>query len=99
MSETLWRAAAQSDCALAQWDDQVIVFHRPSGLTHFINASMAQLLADLSAGPCSTELLVDHFIGDPDSSGPSEVRDHVLSLLFRLEELGLITRTVATDAG
>ena len=84
---------------MAQWDDQVVVFHRPSGLTHFINASMAQLLADLSAGPCQTELLVDQFIGDPDSYGQFEVRDHVLSLLFRLEELGLIERSVAADAG
>jgi PqqD family protein of HPr-rel-A system len=84
---------------MAQWDDQVVVFHRPSGLTHFINASMGQLLAELSAGPCPTELLVDQFIGGPDSYGQSEVRDHVLSLLFRLEELGLIERVVAADAG
>jgi PqqD family protein of HPr-rel-A system len=99
LSATLWRAAAKSDCALTQWDDQVVVFHRPSGLTHFINASMAQLLENLSAGPCHTELLVDRFIGNPDSYGTSEVRDHVLSLLFRLEELGLIKRVVAADAG
>jgi PqqD family protein of HPr-rel-A system len=99
LTATLWRAAAKSDCALAQWDDHVVVFHRPSGLTHFINASMAQLLTDVSAGPCHTELLVDRFIDDPDSFGPPEVRDHVLSLLFRLEELGLIERVVAVDAG
>lgn len=60
---------------------------------------MAELLADLSAGPCKTEGLVDRFIGDPDSFGPTEVRDHVLSLLFRLEELGLVERAVAADAG
>jgi PqqD family protein of HPr-rel-A system len=84
---------------MAQWDDQVVAFHRPSGLTHFINASMAQMLAHLSAGPCPTEVLVDQFIDDPDSYGQSEVRDHVLSFLFRLEELGLIERIVAADAG
>lgn len=97
MSATVWRAT-RSDYALAQWDEQVVVFHRPSGLTHFINASTSQLLADLSASPCDTDSLVDRFVADPNTQASPDVRDQILTLLFRLEELGLIERVAAANA-
>jgi len=92
-------AAPESDCVLAQWGDQVVVFHRPSGQTHFINSAMAQLLADLSGSSGELEALTDRFAGAHGLQDRALVRHHVLSLLLRLEELGLMERLRRANDG
>ena len=77
----------------------MVAFHRPSGLTHLLNPAMAQMLADLSQGRTDTQTLVDRFIDSPNSEQVSAILDHVMTVLFRLEELGLVERVTTDSAG
>lgn len=90
--------SARSDCVIVQWDDQCVVYHRPSGQTHFINAATVGILDMLSSGAESADALVDRLSATNDSQDQAAVRKHVVSLLFRLDELGLIERVSSADA-
>lgn len=62
--------------AWAHWSDGHVLYHRPSGKTHFLNEAGAALLRELLANPAET------FDADPALQG----------LLLRFETLGLVER-------
>lgn len=71
-----WRASPAEHYSWASWPDGEVLYHRPSGKTHFLNASGAELLRQLLAAPGQS----------------FEADDALLELLLRMEALGLVER-------
>lgn len=92
-----WRSAAAADCVWADWDGDYVLFHRPSGRTHFVNAATAVLLQHVLAEPKNVEdASLELAASWPDGYSHSPaLRRHVEELLVRLEELALVTRVPA----
>ena len=90
-----WRSTAAADCVWTALDGDFVLFYRPSGRTHFVNAATAMLLEHVLVDPQDTEdaslaLAAAGLAGDSPA-----LRRHVEELLVRLEELGLVTRVPA----
>ncbi len=87
-----WRSISADDILWAEWDDDYVAYHRPSGKTHFLNASSALLLTEILVeakdAASVTKLLSPS--GDLDIS--RERVEQVMSMLARLEHLGLVER-------
>ena len=47
---SVWRSSA-ADCVWAIYGDDYVVFHRPSGKTHFLNAAGHRLLTEILDRP------------------------------------------------
>lgn len=75
-SEARWKAAPAEHYSWATWPDGEVLYHRPSGKTHFLNASGADLLRQLLAAPGQS----------------FEADDALRGLLLRMESLGLVER-------
>lgn len=76
----------------ADWDDLSVLYHRPSGKTHFINASTAFLLECLAEAPAGVESAAMALAAAQSRVADDELRSEVSDTLLRLEELGLIER-------
>lgn len=75
-----------------RWDDQCAIYHRPSGQTHFVNLSTEHLLAVVLRSPAGLEDIVQALNGLPGAQDAPLAPQQVVSLLMRLDELGLIER-------
>ena len=87
-----WRSCSQGSLVWRTWGAESVVYHRPSGKTHFVNESSRWLMTDVLREPKSVEDIVAVFApagADPDSN---ELHAEVGALLARLEYLGLIDR-------
>jgi PqqD family protein of HPr-rel-A system len=92
-----WQRRCRDDLIWADFNDQFVVFHRSSGQTHFLNESAAVLLIDVLASPATLDEAARTLLGDLDQTpipgAPSrEMRERVLRMLVRFEELGLVQR-------
>jgi PqqD family protein of HPr-rel-A system len=76
----------------ADWDELSVIYHRPSGKTHFINATTAFLLEQGLDEPVTVESAAQAVAQARGSVVDEELRDDVGDTLLRLEELGLIER-------
>ncbi|NLD69005.1 MAG: HPr-rel-A system PqqD family peptide chaperone [Limnobacter sp.] len=89
-----WRSAPDDEFLWAEWDREFVVFHRPSGQTHFVNAASAALLREILLEPmdaldASRALAAQ----SPDATDPdADFARYVFGLLVRFEELGLVVR-------
>lgn len=93
-----WRAAPPSEIRWAAWDSSFVLFHRPSGKTHFLNEASALLLQQVLVQPLdvhATAARLAPLCGAPaDQAAAPAYLKHVFGLLVRLEELGLVRRIV-----
>ena len=90
---SLWRSNA-ADCLWASYDDQYVVYHRPSGKTHFLNAAGYRLLTEILTSACQTATIAAQLAGsDAGKSGPLNAAE-VHEMLVRFEYLGLVDRSV-----
>lgn len=90
-SEPTWRRADAAACAWTDWGTEPgVIYHRPSGKTHFVNASTVFLLEQLLAGPATHEAATQALAEALGRAADDALRDDVAGTLFRLEELGLI---------
>ncbi|HRO59573.1 MAG TPA: HPr-rel-A system PqqD family peptide chaperone [Burkholderiaceae bacterium] len=89
-----WRSATSDEFLWAEWDREFVVFHRPSGQTHFVNAASAALLRDILVDPMDALDASRALAGQtPDAPEPdADFARHVFGLLVRFEELGLVVR-------
>src|SRR5687768_489363 len=98
MSETTaepaarWRAGQPDDLVWSRMDDAFIVYHRPSGKTHFLNAATADLLAQVLATPRTARSAADELAAREDAAVDSDFIRAVAESLVQLEHLGLIGR-------
>lgn len=67
-----------------------MIYHRPSGKTHFVNAAAAFLLDHLLEGPATVEAAAQALAAAQARTADDPLRADVAGTLLRLEELGLI---------
>lgn len=74
------------------WDDgDQVAYHRPSGLTHLVNAATVMLVTVLLTDALDADTIARSFAPDRDASW-AEHLSGIVAMLERLEQLGLIER-------
>lgn len=92
LDRTRWVSEA-GDILWAQWDEDFIAFHRPSGKTHLLNAASEALLTHILVEPKSTTEVVRELSGDEDGALDEGLVAEIDQLLMHLEEIGLVERS------
>lgn len=90
--ETGWRARSASELVWSQFGEVYVVYHRPSGRTHFLNFATADLLAHVLAKPRSAQHAADELAARQGATGGPDFCAAVAASLRHLEHLGLIER-------
>jgi len=90
-----WQAVPQSEFLWAHWGADYVLFHRPSGLTHFLNPSAALLLREVLVEPRTLESAA-HTLAAAEGAEPGpDFLPEIAELLRRFETLGLVERVSA----
>ena len=92
MDNLLWRAAPPDQFIRCDWDDNYIVFHRPSGLTHVLNGAMFHLLDSILREPAGLSAAMDRLSDMGGDQASCVTRGQMIDLILRLEHLGLVRR-------
>jgi PqqD family protein of HPr-rel-A system len=92
LNSSTWVSCDPSDLVWVDLDEQFAVFHRPSGKTHFLNASSAFILDDILRNPQIGGQVVDKFMTGSESESREQIASGILEMLLHMEELGLVVR-------
>lgn len=87
-----WRAAGRESLLWARYDDEYVVYHRPSGKTHYVNMASALLLQSVLVEPKTAAVAAEQLGVEQSAAVDSEFVERVGQLLVRFEELGLVVR-------
>jgi PqqD family protein of HPr-rel-A system len=87
-----WRLIEPRTILWTQWGDDYIIYHRPSGKTHFINAATAQLLKNILLEPKTALSAALELAVAQQASCNEEFLVAVGRSLQRLEDVGLVER-------
>ncbi len=88
----MWLRAEGAQCLWADWDDLAVLYHRPSGKTHFINAATAFLLEQFNAAPAPLDAASRALAEAQGLAVDDGLREGVAGMAQRLGALGLIAR-------
>lgn len=87
-----WQSTAPREITWLDLGDDSVAFHRPSGKTHFLNASSKYLITDLLREPMFLAEVVEAFgVVDGDSERLAQMNE-MQTMLDRLEQLGFVER-------
>ena len=95
VADSLWLGAEAGDCQWANWDDTLVLLHRPSGKTHFVNQATGLLLQRVLLQPRTAPAAARELAQAQGVAGDADFVGLVAGLLSRLEELGLARRVSA----
>nr|PZN76254.1 MAG: hypothetical protein DIU56_14660 [Pseudomonadota bacterium] len=87
-----WIAADGADLRWSAWNGNYVLYHRPSGKTHFLNDSSWILLNEVLREPRSLTEIAASLAGMRGVPPEDELRSYVAELMMRLEEIGLVER-------
>lgn len=87
-----WRSCSPTQCNWVTFENDFVVYHRPSGKTHFLNVGSEVLLTDVLTEARSLTSILDIFASDDTDEDHEEYVRQMQSMLDRLEYLGLIER-------
>jgi PqqD family protein of HPr-rel-A system len=87
-----WRAGPSGDLAWAELDGDFVVYHRPSGKTHFLNPATASLLQDVLTQWCSAPEAAAALADRQGAAVDDVFSKGVAEALLRLEYAGLVER-------
>lgn len=87
-----WRSAPQAELRWAELDGDYVVYHRPSGKTHLLNAASAELIRRILLSPTEAAAAADALAECQSMQSDREFTAHVAGLIERLEQLGLVER-------
>jgi len=87
-----WRSIREDDLLWNDWDGEFVVYHRPSGRTHFVNSASADILRNLLSEPALAAEVAAAYPAVAESSHPDAHVAEITALLERFEHLGLIER-------
>lgn len=90
--ETRWRSGSPQDLAWAEFDADFVVYHRPSGKTHLLNAASAALLRQVLLEPKDARAAAEELAAGEGAVGDAGFLAAVVAALAQLEHLGLIER-------
>lgn len=85
-----WRSCPQDECIWVPFDDEFVVFHKPSGKTHFLNAASEVLIREVLDEPRDFSDVLEFFGSEVAGEDASAYRKQMKEMLSRLEHLGLI---------
>ena len=88
--EPAWRAGPAQDLVWADFGDDSIVYHRPSGKTHFLNGATALLLKTVLLEPKTARIAAEELAAREQAVGDAEFFATVAASLERLAHLGLV---------
>ena len=95
---TLWWQKNPDDIVLAPYDANVILYHRPSGMTHMLNSASVVLLTEMLSEPASLDDIAVAF-SETNAELPAEqLKSQLAEMLMRLEHFGIIERVAAESA-
>ncbi|MDT3678916.1 MAG: HPr-rel-A system PqqD family peptide chaperone [Burkholderiaceae bacterium] len=87
---TRWRVPSDAPFAWAHSDSGHVLYHRPSGQTHFLNDGAALLLRECLLDPRDA-LEAAHALANLQGASPDpQFLRHVEELLSHLERVGLV---------
>jgi PqqD family protein of HPr-rel-A system len=89
---TAWRSLEPGNVLWAEWDGEYVLYHRPSGKTHFVNAATVQLLKTVLLEPKSARAAALELAAGEAADADDEFCAEVAALLERLEHVGLVER-------
>jgi PqqD family protein of HPr-rel-A system len=92
VAENRWRAGPSHALAWSELGGAYAVYHRPSGVTHFLNSATADLLKHVLAEPRTAHVAAEELASREGAIGDSAFFAAVAENLARLEHLGLIER-------
>ena len=85
-----WRSCPPDECIWLPLDDEFVVYHRPSGKTHFLNAASELLLNDVLVEPQDFDSVLEALGAQvPEQDAPA-YSEGMMDMLRRLEDLGLV---------
>ena len=87
-----WRSAPQSEFVWSGWGDEYVVYHRPSGKTHYLNAASEQLLNRILLEPKAAEAVATEFAGVDAREDGDRLAADMSDMLKHFETLGLVER-------
>lgn len=90
--EPRWRSGPPQDLAWAELGDDYVLYHRPSGKTHLLNAASAALLRQVLLEPKDARSAARELADREGAEGHADFVDAVTAALAQLEHLGLIER-------
>ncbi len=87
-----WRAGSPQDLVWTEFGDDCVVYHRPSGKTHFLNAATAVLLEEILTVPRDAHAAAEALAAREEAEGDAAFFAAVADSLLHLEYLGLVER-------
>lgn len=93
-----WRTINYRSLLIREWEDGYTVFQPDSGKTHFLNSMAMRVLEKLNSVPgdnLSEAAIVVDLVNQFDSPASPEFRAAFDITVSRLDELGLIERSVS----
>ena len=91
-SSQKWGVTNPSDCVLTDFDEGLVVFHRPSGQTHVLNALAAEAFTALAEAALTRDQLTRHLMEASESGAAQEMAAAAEEIIDRFELLGLVDR-------
>ena len=86
----MFLSCPKDDILWVSFDDDFVVYHRPSGKTHFLNEASKILLTELLADAKDLPSILDAFAVEDSEEHSEEYAHQMKGMLARLEDLGLI---------
>jgi PqqD family protein of HPr-rel-A system len=90
--DTRWRARPAHELVWSDLGGAYVVYHRPSGRTHFLNGATADLLQYVLAEPRTARAAGEELAAREGAAVEAGFFAAVTESLARLEHLGLIER-------
>ena len=87
-----WRSVPKSEFVWSKWGDDFVVYHRPSGNTHYLNASSEFLLTHILLSPLDAEAVATEFSRDVANDGDALSAKDMSVMLEQFEHIGLVER-------
>lgn len=90
MTTPIYHSYFPQHCRTHPIDGMTLVFHRPSGTTHFLDSPVPEMLELLSAEPMDAARLTTALCARLDLTEDAEARTVVATRLIELAAIGLV---------
>ena len=88
-----WQVNDPGSLMWEQWDGEYVVYHVPSGTTHFLNATGGLILHRLVEGDADARGLAEVISQETGVVVDGQLTAQVESILIRFSQLGLINQS------
>lgn len=86
----MYHAVASCNCRTVEMDGLLLLFHRPSGVTHFLDSPIPEMLDLLTESPCDAATLTMRLCARLNLTCDEEAHAVVKTRLAELAAVGLV---------